>query len=222
MKVELVSHTPNPLEVIYRSARQCYSMRGYCNIRNTSNEEMSKFVSDLLAGGHESPLEHVTFTYAITGVSRALSHQLVRHRIASYSQQSQRYVEARDFDFVVPPSLDEDGKKYFELVMDTIAIAYDSLIQAGVAPEDARYVLPNAACTKIVVTMNARTLIHFFSERLCTRAQWEIRGMASRMYTKAKKVLPEVFTAGAKCFRLGYCPELEKFCCGIKKPLTKD
>ena len=160
-------------------------------------------------------LEHASFTFAISGVSRALSHQLVRHRMASYSQQSQRYVKAEEWEFVCPPSLrDEqsDERFYFSAGLAAAWAAYKTMIASGVPAEDARFVLPNATATNIVMTMNCRALLHFFEERSCNKAQWEIHRMAMEMMSCMVDELPEVFNfAGPKCRRLGYCPE-EKGC----------
>ncbi|MFH1707029.1 MAG: FAD-dependent thymidylate synthase [Planctomycetota bacterium] len=233
-RVVLMDVTPNALDLIYAACRQCYSADFAADIAQAGPgvAEKAAFVRKIVASGHESPLEHVKFTFAVEGVSRALTHQLVRHRIASYSQQSQRYVRGDDFDFVVPPSIARDPAMQAEFirVMDQIRAGYTGLIQGfkarGItgeaANQDARFVLPQAAETKIVVTMNARELIHFFSHRCCARAQWEIRGMADTMLGLCKAALPDVFgEAGAKCVALGYCPEGAKFTCG-RYPLKAD
>jgi len=173
----------------------------------------------------------VKFTFAVAGVSRALTHQLVRYRVASYSQQSQRYVDMREFAYVIPPSIagDESQRKEFERCMEEIQRSYQDLLarfaEKGVtgerAHEDTRFVLPQAAETKIVVTMNCRELLHFFAQRCCQRAQWEIRGLADRMLEICRGKLPPVFeNGGAKCERLGYCPE-GKFSCG-RFPLKEE
>ncbi|MDD4295005.1 MAG: FAD-dependent thymidylate synthase [Candidatus Omnitrophica bacterium] len=223
MQVELMSHTAKPKEVIYASARQCYSKYGAWEVFNKSGDfsqdKLNKFIEHLFQRGHLSPLEHVSFTFAIDGVSRACTHQLVRHRIASYSQQSQRYVSMQDCEFVIPPVIEKDSEartKYNEII-DYIKRSYDELrnimqkntdLDKESINQDIRFILPNAACTKIVVTMNVRELIHFFAERMCLRAQWEIRIMAGKMYNLCKTVLPEIFTAaGAKCRLAGKCPE---------------
>ena len=183
-----------------------------------------EFVREIVSSGHESPLQHGQFTFAIEGVSRALTHQLVRHRIASYSQQSQRYVRELDFDYVIPPSVeeDEDMKRMYIETMKKIQETYNSLLnrfekkgrKGEIVNQDARFVLPQATETKIVVTMNCRELLHFFRERCCSRAQWEIRALAEEMLKLCKRSLPSVFDrAGAKCVELGYCPEGEKFTC---------
>lgn len=234
LHVQLLGMTGNALDMIYAACRQCYSSEFAGDIfeSDISNKKKEGFIAKIVASGHESPLEHVKFTFAVEGVSRALTHQLVRHRIASFSQQSQRYVNENDFNFIVPPSIQEDPKlnDEFRSLMLTIRQAYRDLVKGleakGIAGEkanqDARFVLPQAAETKIVVTMNARELIHFFAQRCCSRAQWEIRIMAEKMLEICRDKLESVFKeSGEKCVSLGYCPEGEKFSCG-RYPLKKD
>jgi len=236
MRVELIEMSKDPVEIIYSAARQCYSSEYAFEIFEKSKKIDQKkkeiFVREIVKSGHESVLEHVKFTFAIEGVSRALTHQLVRHRISSYSQQSQRYVNAEDFNYIIPPSIERDEilKKNFIETMENLKKVYKTLIkrykEIGIegeeANQDARYILPNAVETKIVVTMNARELLHFFRVRCCSRSQWEIRGLAYKMLKICQENLPSVFeNAGAKCVFLGYCPEGEKFSCG-KYPLKKE
>lgn len=171
-----------------------------------------------LRSGHESVLEHAVYTFEVKGVSRALTHQLVRHRIASYSQQSQRYVDMSEAAYIIPESIDKcltpatpDGCplniEYVNAIRKCEEV-YRKLVDAGISPEDARYVLPNACTTNIIVTMNARQLRKFFMLRMCSRSQWEIRELASRMLKICKEVSPTIFeNAGASCDVLGYCPE---------------
>jgi thymidylate synthase (FAD) len=180
--------------------------------------------------GHESPIEHASYTFAIEGVSRVLTHQLVRHRIASYSMQSQRYVKQSQFEYEIPPSIEEDqrAREIFIKAMESSQNAYNEI--TGIlkekyensgdknalkhAIEDARYVFPNAAHSKIIVTMNARSLMNFFEHRLCNRAQWEIRDLAMKMLKEVKKVSPLIFKhAGPPCIN-GPCPE-GKLTCGL-------
>lgn len=229
LQVELLAHTPDALALIYAAFRQCYHA-GFVGDMwpkllegEVSREKQADFVEQVMASGHVSPIEHVSFTFAAQGVSRALSHQLVRHRIASYSQQSQRYVDGSNFDYVLPPSIarNEQARQRFLECIDAIGRAYRDvkglLEQAGheKAREDARFLLPQAAETRIVLTMNCRSLLNFFEHRCCMRAQWEIRALAMAMLRKCREVLPAVFaTAGARCERLGYCPEGERFTCG--------
>jgi thymidylate synthase (FAD) len=229
-RVTLLAHTPDPLPLIYAAFRQCY-YPGYVADMwprllsgEVDRDKQANFVADVLESGHTSPIEHVSFTFAVEGVSRALTHQLVRHRIASYSQQSQRYVDARSFDYVIPPAIERipEAKARFEEFIEEVGAAYhdlqEILVAAGrksKANEDARFVLPQAAESKIVATMNCRSLLNFFELRCCLRAQWEIRAMAEQMLSLCRGVLPMIFgVAGAKCERLGYCPENERFCCG--------
>lgn len=227
-RVALLSHSPDALSLVYAAFRQCYH-KGFVGDMwprlcegEIPKEQQAAFVRDVMASGHTSPIEHVTFTFALEGISRALSHQLVRHRIASYSQQSQRYVNGSHFDYIMPPAIarNEAARAHFEACMDDIASAYRSLheileAQGSKANEDARFVLPQAAETRIVVTMNCRALLNFFEHRICNRAQWEIRHVATQMLNTCQDILPEIFAhAGARCERLGYCPEGEKFCCG--------
>lgn len=231
LKVKLLAMTPNALEVMYSACRQCYSdkfagdMFDEALSKPQEAKKKEDFVRRVAASGHESPLEHVSFTFAIEGISRAATHQLVRHRVASYSQQSQRYVKESDFDYVIPPSIKKDPEllKLFEDSMHNAQKAYTKLIDAfakkGVegekANQDARFILPNACETKIVATMNARELIHFFKVRCCSRTQWELYKVAHQMLKIAQEKLPAVFgEAGAKCDFLKYCPEGEKFTCG--------
>jgi thymidylate synthase (FAD) len=228
LDVTLLEVSRNALSLIYAACRQCYSDKYAGDIFEESledNDKKAEFVRKVVSSGHESPLEHVKFTFAIQGVSRALTHQLVRHRVASYSQQSQRYVKEASFDYVIPPSIEQDPVllEMFLKTMDVIQQQYNAMaelmrskgVKGEKANEDCRFVLPQAAETKIVVTMNCRELLHFFGHRCCTRAQWEIRALANRMLEICRKELPEVFSdAGAKCESLKYCPEGEKFCCG--------
>lgn len=230
MRVDLLAITPNALSLVYAAFRQCYHAGFVADMwpklvsGEISPEKQANFVGKVMDSGHVSPLEHVSFTFAVGGVSRALTHQLVRHRIASYSQQSQRYVASGAFNYVVPPSIagNAEALQAFEQCMADIQGCYntlkDSLEKAGrgsKAAEDARFVLPNAAETRIVFTMNCRSLLHFFEQRCCTRAQWEIRHMAEACLALCKRELPCIFSnAGAVCERLKYCPEGEKFTCG--------
>lgn len=217
--VSIISHTENPLDTIYKAARQCYSAGSVADMETASREKMAELVQRCIRSGHTSVLEHASFTFAISGVSRALSHQLVRHRLASYSQSSQRYVKVEDLEYVCPPSLCDEtsvGRAYFLYSLERAVHAYQAMIADSVPAEDARFVLPNATATNIVMTMNCRSLLHFLEERCCYRAQWEIHRMAMGMMDCMVDELPEVFNfAGPKCRRLGYCPE-EKGC-GLHK-----
>lgn len=215
MKVVILEHTPNPDEVVAAAARLCYSASDIDTIRQRLGGAKAKeLVQKLLNLGHESPLEHVSFTFGIEDVSRALSHQLVRHRIASYSQQSQRYVKMGGFSYVVPPSIRESKEALasFEQTMEELRKNYDALLKI-VPAEDARYVLPNACTTKLIATLNARSLYNFFSLRLCSRAQWEIRALAWEMLKLVKEKAPAVFAAaGPDCWGQHGCGEGEMSC----------
>ena len=273
LKVKIIAHTPEPDKVVAQAGKLCYSTVGVDEItQKLTEEEIARYVNMLASIGHESPLEHVSFTFAIEGISRACTHQIVRHRIASYSQQSQRYVKLEQFEYIIPPAIEKnpeakrifieamerDQKAYDELVdllledilIDKHAADYGSCIREilkenpDVAPdrskvldlyaekffedyrkaekqaiEDARYVFPNACETKIVVTMNARSLLHFFNVRCCNRAQWEIREMATEMLKECKKIAPALFKkAGPDCV-YGKCGEGKMSC---KHPRKED
>jgi thymidylate synthase (FAD) len=219
--VRLLTHTPDPERTVAAAARLCYSATGAARLyEDLSVEQVDKLLAHLIESGHESPTEHVTFTFAIEGVSRSLSHQLVRHRIASYSQQSQRYVREQSFDYIIPPSVAADPalKERFHTTMATIQNAYNELLKA-VPAEDARYVLPNACETKLVATFNCRSLYNFFRLRCCRRAQWEIRALACAMREEVRRVAPRLFAlAGPSCETEGICYE-GRFSCG-RAPLA--
>ena len=211
MMVKLVRHTPEPERTVAMSARLCYSPIGAAQLEEKiSDEQAANLVRKLVSMGHLSTLEHVTFTFAIEGVSRVLTHQLVRHRIASYSQQSQRYVKEHDFETIVPASIASkpEAKAKFDKLMTEIQAMYDEFIALDIPAEDARYILPNATETKIVCTFNARSLLNFFSLRCCTRAQWEIRALANEMLRQCQEVAPVIFeNAGPTCVSEGVCHE---------------
>lgn len=215
IKCKLISHTPEPEKVVSIAAKLCYSKSDVDGLITgvLTGNDTEKFIDKLKGMGHESPLEHVSFTFAIEGVSRTLTHQLVRHRIASYSQKSQRYVSENDFEYIIPPSIANGaGVLLYDKLMKQIKQTYTLLVNMNIPKEDARYVLPNATETKIIVTMNARSLFNFFSLRCCTHAQWEIRQLANLMLVEVQKVAPILFkNAGASC-KKGYCPEGERSC----------
>lgn len=240
LKVKLLNYTPNGEETIAQAGKLCYSPVGVDEISKKQDEEaIAKYVKMLASMGHMSPIEHISFTFAVEGVSRTLTHQLVRHRLASYSQQSQRYVKLEGFEYIIPPHIKENPKavEIFIKAMEEDQKAYDKLtdilfdkhfkdfISEGMdektakrqaskkAIEDARYVFPNACETKIVFTMNARNLLHFFSLRSCNRAQWEIRELSDQMIRLVKGIYPNIFAkAGPSCLG-GPCPE-GKMTCG--------
>ncbi len=217
MNIELLSHTPEPEKVVALAARLCYSPSSIAGLRHKlDSSDIESFLEKIMSLGHHSVLEHASFTFGIEGISRVTSHQLVRHRIASFSQQSQRYVSHRDeFTSVMPDSIAEniEARRIFAFMSETVHKAYAQLVDMGIPPEDARYILPNATETKMVMSMNARELLHFFNLRCCQRAQWEIREMAIEMLRLVKKVAPAIFRmAGPGCFA-GPCPE-GSLCCG--------
>ena len=233
--VTLVRATTESAEMIASAAKLCYAADA-TGVLEQEHAGAERFVHRLAQMGHMSPIEHAVFTFYIEGVSRAMTHQLVRHRMASYSQRSQRYVAHDGFDFVTPPQLEGrtvcvdgesmDAGEYYAETMRLIAERYsvlnDGLGRTGESSnEDARYVLPNACETKLFVTMNARELLHFFEERLCQRAQWEIRDVAGQMLELVQEACPAVFDgAGPKCIRFGRCPE-GKMTCGKYEQIVK-
>jgi len=213
--VKLISWTPNPEETVAAAARLCYSNAEIAQVVDLmQGADARALVKKLLDMGHHSPLEHVSFSFGIEGVSRTLTHQLVRHRIASYSQKSQRYVREDHFQYVTPPSIAKDPlaqEKYAE-IMEQLRVGYAQLA-AMVEKEDARYILPNACQTSIIATMNCRSLLNFFEHRCCNRAQWEIRTLAWRMLKLAREKAPTIFAqAGASCDVHGRCPEGSMSC----------
>lgn len=261
LNVILISHTPDPESVVAAAAKLCYSESSIEELITKQTEtDNSRFIEKLISIGHESPIEHVNFTFAVEGVSRTLTHQLVRHRIASYSQVSQRYVDQTQFEYITPPAISTNEKaieqygkamhnaqKSYDIIVGLLfndllikhipkilendnktnyfhhgADYFHSKLRAEivkfenklykVAMEDARYVLPNATETKIMFTMNARTLLNFFELRCCNRAQWEIRQLADEMIGLVREAAPTIFAkAGASCTR-GKCNEGDMTC----------
>ena len=240
MEVTLLGYTPVPEKMIAAAAKLCYSDSGAMDLMDGLDEEKTAHFMEMLTNiGHESPIEHASFTFAIEGVSRSLLAQITRHRIASFSVQSQRYVKKSSFVYITPPAIAEDpqAKAVFEESMAHAFAAYNQLadqleqrylqenLRAGMtektarskaekkAIEDARFVLPNACETKMMVTMNARSLYHFFRLRCCRRAQWEIRELAMKMLRLCCQAAPMLFAnAGPGCCS-GPCPE-GKMSCG--------
>ena len=216
MHVELLTHTPEPEQVVAAAARLCYSSASIDELMEKSKVDRQEFLEKILSLGHHSVLEHVSFSFGIEGISRACSHQLVRHRLASYSQQSQRYVSHKKrFAAVTPATIaaKPDLNQRYQQLLEEIHQFYAEMLDADIPAEDARFLLPNAATTKIVVTMNGRELRHFFALRCCRRAQWEIQAMAKRMLKLVKPVAPILFEkAGPGCLS-GPCPE-GKMTCG--------
>lgn len=221
LKVVLLRHTPMPEETIALAAKLCYSKSSIADLSDKiSAKDQTDFIVKLMSMGHESVLEHVSFTFGIEGVSRVLLAQLTRHRIASFSVQSQRYVSyEKGFGYIVPDSimaLGDGAVQKYKNQMETIEswyIEWQKQLGSGEkSNQDARFVLPNACETRIIVTMNVRELRHFFSLRMCNRAQWEIRKMAEEMFRLCYQTAPALFSnAGPACLR-GKCPEGEKSC----------
>jgi len=236
LKVELLRYTPEPEEIVAMGAKLCYTSSDLDELKEgIQKKDQGSFVNKLLSMGHLSPVEHASFTFGIEGVSRSLLAQITRHRIASFSVKSQRYVGEQSgagkdgvFNYVIPPKIIDLGEEMvaeYERQMKTIQGWYDfwqeKLGNNGEkSNEDARFVLPNACETKLVVTMNARELLHFFQLRCCNRAQWEIRALATRMLALVKEVAPNIFAqAGPGCLQ-GPCPE-GPFTCGKAKEVRE-
>ena len=221
LRVTLLAHTPDPEKTCALAARTCYSGADYDVLRAlVSEKDQAAFLRRIVASGHLSVLEHASFTFFVEGVSRSLLAQLTRHRIASFSVQSQRYVSMENgFDYILPPSIRELGEEAvleYRSQMETCAQWYrqwqEKLGGGPKANEDARFVLPNACETRLTLTMNCRELLHFFSLRTCMRAQWEIRALAERMLAECRKAAPSLFeNAGPGCVR-GACPEGKRSC----------
>jgi thymidylate synthase (FAD) len=209
MEVKLLYHTPEPERAIAVAARLCYSTLGGEELSETlTQKQVDGVLKTIVSSGHHSTLEHASYTFSVEGISRSCSHQLVRHRVgASFNQQSQRYCEidvTGDSWYVTPPSFaaDEEQLDAYWDAMSGCAKAYQDALKEGVKKEDARYLLPEATKTNIVVTMNARELLHFFELRCCNRAQWEIRELACKMLELVKPTAPTVFKdAGPQCVR---------------------
>ena len=216
MEVVLVSHTPEPEKLVASAARLCYSKSNISEIiKNISVSKIEQRIKDCYKKGHLSVFEHVTFTFGVEGISRIATHQLVRHRIASFSQQSQRYVNLKEgASFIVPNSIKNNAKAYKAFVkhLENSEEIYGHLVDNGIESEDARFVFPQAVETKLLLTMNARELFHFFNLRCCKHSQWEIRSLAYRMLSLAKKASHIIFeNAGPFCFS-GKCPENDVDC----------
>jgi thymidylate synthase (FAD) len=215
MNVELIGVTPHPEKLPAMAAMLTHSKATPQDLEKSSEKELNTVLSHVMKLGHTSVIEHSNFTFAISGVSRSLTHQLVRHRIASYAQQSQRYVNLEDPCFVIPPKIKKqtEMKKAYEKTMQVIWEQYNKLLAMDIPAEDCRYVLPNATCSNIMVTMNARSLLNFFELRCCLHAQWEIRTLANKMLQLVKKEAPIIFKhAGPCCKTKGYCIEHNKNC----------
>ena len=234
MNVELLQYNPDCEKIVAAAAKLCYSSSEIDGILNgLDTEKTVAFIDRLMSMGHESPIEHISFTFGIEGVSRSLLAQFTRHRIASYSVKSQRYVNEGKFEYIMPPeieqepeakklfleAMEDDLRKYNQISEILFKKHYDAMIKDGMsekkaksaaekkAIEDARYILPNACETKMIATFNARSLLNFFNHRCCERAQWEIRDMATKMLLLVREVSPTIFKlAGPPCL-CGKCPE---------------
>jgi len=212
MKVKLLRYTKDA-ELLCGAAALTSTKSGNPSeiLEKMDSETAKRIIKRVTGYGHASVIEHASFTFSIEGVSRAMTHQLVRHRIASFTQQSQRYVTYDTLEkYVKPLSIanNKEAEKIFDETLEKISEAYKDLLKLGISKEDARFVLPNATKTNIIVTMNARELHHFFNLRCCARSQWEIREVATEMLKQARKATPALFeNAGPSCIVLGYCPE---------------
>lgn len=210
--VTLLEYTPEPDLIVASAARLCYSNDDPTKLlEGMTPTRAGKLISDLKKSGHMSPFEHVSFTFSVDGISRACSHQLVRHRVGTaFSQRSQRYVKVDEPEFVVPKTVRENPEALskFNAAAHTALIMYRLLLDLDIPAEDARYVLPNATPTSLVMTMNARELLHFLNVRLCNRAQWEIRHIAFLMLEAVREVAPLLFDeAGPNCVSENRCVE---------------
>lgn len=215
MNVKLIGYTSNPEKLPAIAAILTHSKIKPENLDKIPWKEQIVILEQVLKLGHTSIIEHASFTFAISDVSRTLTHQLVRHRIASYSQQSQRYVSLNEQNYVIPPSINKNkiAKRTYKETMEVIWAHYNKLLALNIPVEDARYVLPNGACTNIMVTMNARSLLNFFELRCCLHAQWEIRLLANKMLREVKKIAPLIFkNAGPSCKTKQICSENKKNC----------
>ena len=229
-KVELLRHTPDPEELIAMAAKLCYSSADIDDLREgIESKDQSKFLKRLMDMGHASPIEHASYTFAISGVSRSFLAQVTRHRLASFSVQSQRYVgqkrEEGEFAYIMPPAIEalgEEAVQKYHAQMQQMQEWYNEWVTAlgdagEKSNEDARFVLPNAAETRMLMTMNTRELLHFLGLRSCNRAQWEIREVAWQMLEQLREVSPVIFAnAGPGCLR-GACPEGSKSCGRVKE-----
>ena len=215
IQVELISYTPESEMVAKIAGLICYSAENDLGeIKNKAKIKPDEYLGKIIKNGHLSIIEHNMYVFYVTGISRTTSHQLVRKRIASFSQQSQRYVNADNFVYIVPDEIKKSkyGVEYEDLIKQS-HLLYQKMIQEGIEKEDARYILPNATSTQLIVSMNAHALVDFFAVRICERSQWEIREIAERMLEEVRKVSPTIFrNAGAFCDFYGYCPENDKSC----------
>lgn len=220
--VNLIAKPENLLKTIYTACRTCYSADSPYEIYESTDDEekMLKLISRVISSGHYSTIEHIQVSFAISNVSRACTHQLVRHRHMSFSQKSQRYVKEKgQFDYIIPPTIERNPelKAKFEVFMGEISNKYQEFVEAGIPAEDARFVLPNATASSMVASLNLREMIHLANLRLCTRAQYEIRTMVKAMCDELVKSEPWLKDyLVPKCVRLGYCDE-DKSCGRVAK-----
>lgn len=221
LSVELISIPDNIIKTIYTACKTCYSAKlPYENFLNAPDDEkMLSLIKRVIGSGHYSTIEHIQLTFAVQNVSRACTHQLVRHRHMSFSQKSQRYVKEKgEFDYIMPKSIENNpelAKKFEEFIQNTSSL-YQEFIEAGILAEDARSILPNAAASSLVASLNLRELIHLSNLRLCTRAQAEIRSLVKAMVDEVIKKEPWLKPyLVPKCERLGYCDE-DKSCGRMK------
>lgn len=220
--VELLTYTPEPEKLVAVAARRSYDKRPAKRIWEEMNDaEVSRLLDEVISHGHLSVLEHANFTFAIEGISRVLSHQLVRHRIASYTQQSQQRASEQDFDFIVPPAIRGDLAlcREFQEKMSDLADFYRKALDRGITKGQARYALPNACTTRVIMTINARSLFNLISQRACGVEEWEFRALAIKMHMILLTVAPNLFKyTGPKCVMDLVCPEGEKGQkCGLYK-----
>ena len=223
--VKLISKPENILKTVYTACRTCYSAQSPVDMyeNNVDEEKMLKLIKNVIASGHHSTIEHIQISFAISNVSRACTHQLVRHRLMSFSQKSQRYVQEKgQFDYIIPPTIDKNPelREKFINFMGEISDKYQEFIDAGIPAEDARFVMPNAAASSLVASLNLRELIHLAQLRLCTRAQYEIRIMVKAMCDEIIAVeswLKDYLVP--KCEFLGFCDEHKS--CGRKITKTE-
>lgn len=224
MKVKLLSHTKDPEQMVAAAIRQCYAQVGPGELkRKIDKETRQRLIKQVLGSGHTSTLEHASFTFGVEGISRVSEIQLIRHRVGcSYSIQSGRYVKRGEAKFVIPVSIQNDKEilPRYRKILKEVQGLYNEMTDKGIKAEDARYLQPQSVQTKIVVTMNARALLHFFELRCCKRAQWEIQQLANLMLAEVRKVAPIIFEkAGASCVTTGICWEGEKMSCRLYKKI---
>lgn len=216
MKVQLLNYSNNPEKTVALAAKLCYTTKSIEQIiKSIEKEKPDRIIKKIIKLGHYSVLEHVSFTFGIEDISRVTSHQLVRHRLASYAQKSQRYTKITETEpYIIPKEIahNQDLMLKFQEISAKSTAFYLELLEKGISFEDARYILPQATTTNIIFTANARELLHFFRLRCCNRAQWEIRELACNMLKIVKDIAPNIFAnAGPPCLN-GLCPEGELSC----------